>query len=340
MKLANIFVSGLVLMTAPTIATAADSQSGLPSIAALALVALVSAVIVGVSVYAIWGRKTTDQSGLIDELRKVIRSEDFATTIKAPEIDPQLLTTLNLLLETASNQVTQQMIAKSTVESKLAELEEEKTQLQSTLDACYAQQQEMMPNVEAFSEPAPVASNENQAELLELSERLSSAVERLTTDSNEGMSSAATVISEVSSLTDEVTHASSVIKQLEADSSNIGTVLVLIRDIAEQTNLLALNAAIEAARAGEHGRGFAVVADEVRVLAGKTQQATTEIQKIIEELQARARNAVEVMEEGQDRVGTTQTQAGRVNDVLNGIASSLSDLKLAQSALSNVVRKH
>lgn len=340
MNLLKLFASGLLLMAAPAYAESA-TVAGMPVAGFVIFVALITAVIVAVVSYFIWGNKTIDNSALIDQLRSVVRSEDFATTVQEPGSDPQLVSTLNLLLETASNQITQQMIAKSSAESSLQDLQEKNTELQTTLDACYAQQQEMMPSVDAFDEPAPTPSSlANSAELMELSEQLKTSVERLSKDSNEGMQSAETVISEVSGLTDEVTHASGVIKQLEADSSNIGTVLVLIRDIAEQTNLLALNAAIEAARAGEHGRGFAVVADEVRVLAGKTQQATTEIQTIIEELQQRARNAVKVMEDGQERVGATQAQAGRVNQILNGIVEKLTELKAAQSALSNVVNRH
>jgi methyl-accepting chemotaxis protein len=81
------------------------------------------------------------------------------------------------------------------------------------------------------------------------------------------------------------------------------------------------------------------VADEVRVLAGKTQQATTEIQTIIEELQGRAQNAVEVMENGQERVETTQSQAGKVNEFLHDIEANLAELKSAQKALSQAVEQ-
>ncbi|MGX5914727.1 methyl-accepting chemotaxis protein [Aliidiomarina sp. Khilg15.8] len=130
----------------------------------------------------------------------------------------------------------------------------------------------------------------------------------------------------INSLADEVRDAAGVIGQLSTDAREIGTVLEVIQGIAEQTNLLALNAAIEAARAGEHGRGFAVVADEVRGLATRTQDSTRQINEIIERVQAGAGKAVDVMKRGQDQATESVEQAIRAGESLQVINASMSRL--------------
>lgn len=113
-----------------------------------------------------------------------------------------------------------------------------------------------------------------------------------------GKSIVDTTVTLIKALKQEVSSASSTIKELQKSSNSIAVVLEVINGIAEQTNLLALNAAIEAARAGEAGRGFAVVADEVRSLATRTRSSTEEIKDMVEKLQLDASNAVEAMELG------------------------------------------
>ena len=115
--------------------------------------------------------------------------------------------------------------------------------------------------------------------------------------------------STIENLVEEVGNSSQVIADLNAKSQDITKILEVIRAIAEQTNLLALNAAIEAARAGEQGRGFAVVADEVRTLAGRTADATGEINSVIEQLQQGIDNAIDVMEKGQSKADEATTQS-------------------------------
>ena len=130
----------------------------------------------------------------------------------------------------------------------------------------------------------------------------------------------------VNALAKEVRSASTVIDKLAADSQSISSVLDVIGGIAEQTNLLALNAAIEAARAGEQGRGFAVVADEVRSLAAKTQQSTKEIRETIDALQVGSRQAVNAMEGGEKATHLTVEKASLANQSLEKIATSINSI--------------
>lgn len=156
----------------------------------------------------------------------------------------------------------------------------------------------------AETEQVATAMNEMSATVSEVASNASSAAGAAQNADNEakgGQTIVQQTAEEIEKLATEVESAAEVIHQLEQDSENIGGVLDVIKGIAEQTNLLALNAAIEAARAGEQGRGFAVVADEVRTLASRTQESTQEIETMIDQLQKRAQTAVRVMEQGREQ---------------------------------------
>ena len=140
---------------------------------------------------------------------------------------------------------------------------------------------------------------------------------------SEGKQIVEQTVSSIQRLADNVQETAKVIGRLEEDSNKVGSVLDVIKGIAEQTNLLALNAAIEAARAGEQGRGFAVVADEVRTLASRTQQSTEEIQNTIEQLQGAAKSAVDVMTRGTEQADTSVDTANRAGVSLESITSTI-----------------
>ena len=122
-------------------------------------------------------------------------------------------------------------------------------------------------------------------------------------------------------------------------ATKIGEVVNLISDIAEQTNLLALNAAIEAARAGEQGRGFAVVADEVRTLAQRTQDSTSEIDEMITRLQESSKNAITVMESGRSQVASSVDQATKAGESIESITNAVGHISDMNAVIANAVEQ-
>jgi len=157
-------------------------------------------------------------------------------------------------------------------------------------------------------------------------ERVAEAAGDARLETKDGGNMAQQTIAAVTSLADDVANSTRVIRELHENSMAIDRIIEVINDIAEQTNLLALNAAIEAARAGEQGRGFAVVADEVRTLAQRTQKSTGEISGMIERLQATASSTAQAMEQGHQKAQTSVESVTSVGEKLQAIEHSVASI--------------
>jgi len=180
------------------------------------------------------------------------------------------------------------------------------------------------------TEQVATAMNEMTATVQEVARNAteaSSSAQSADEEAHSGKKVVDKAIASITALADEIESAKTVISKVESDTNDIGVVLEVIRGIAEQTNLLALNAAIEAARAGEQGRGFAVVADEVRTLASRTKQSTQEINGVIERLQNSARQAVQAMITSSERSQTSVAQASEAGKSLAAITDAVSTIR-------------
>lgn len=175
-----------------------------------------------------------------------------------------------------------------------------------------------------------VARNASQA---------SNAANEADLEAKAGGSVVAGTIEAINGLAREVEASASAIEKLKSDSENIGAVLDVIKGVAEQTNLLALNAAIEAARAGEQGRGFAVVADEVRTLAQRTQESTAEIENLIDALQNGAIRAANAMEQSRERAGDTVAKASRAGESLASINQAVETISQMNTQIATAAEQ-
>ena len=177
------------------------------------------------------------------------------------------------------------------------------------------------------------------AEISQSATQASDAMQETDTQANQGLEIVQSTIANSESLNTQIIEASGMVERLANDTENVANILDVISSIAEQTNLLALNAAIEAARAGEQGRGFAVVADEVRALASKTADATTEIREVLERLEHTASETVTAMNSAKDQSLITEKQAIETGDALNQIKSRIEDVNTMSLTIASATEE-
>ena len=264
-------------------------------------------------------RNSKQQKSLLKQVNHALTAAGFARCSAASSVESTLTD--------AFTQAKQPLLSKEEIDTQLRRIQESSARNSKLADT---HGQKLQDTVETITQ----VSRHSQG-IIDNASTAASVASTAQQNTETGTNAVAKAIEDISGLASKISDAVNVINELESESNNIGSVLDVIRGIAEQTNLLALNAAIEAARAGEQGRGFAVVADEVRTLASRTQASTDEIQDMIQRLQAGASDAVRVMNESQSYSQSTSSTAQEAGDALTSALQSMTEMSTMNKSIAD-----
>jgi methyl-accepting chemotaxis protein len=298
------------------------------AVVVLSIIAVVS-LIIGLIVSSVFA------TFIVNALQKatVIASGDLTHDIEVTSRDEigELLTAINGMRKNLLNML-----------SDISETTEQLSAASEEMSSVTTQTSETIQTQRSETEQVATAMNEMTATVQDVAVNINhtaSAANDAYEQTEEGSQIVKRSIDQINKLAEQVECSSKTINDLEHHSEAINTVLDVIKGIADQTNLLALNAAIEAARAGEQGRGFAVVADEVRTLAGRTRQSTDEINEMIEKLQTGSRQAVTVMDQSREEAKSAVEFATQTGAALSTITQAVEKINEMSSQIASAAEE-